>query len=70
VKFDVLAIETEEGNRPPGFALKVINYLSERGYKNVTAQQGRNTCEYYIYVETKAFKAFESRTSYSLMTNC
>ena len=42
-KFDVLCIETEATNRPPGFAEKITGYLAERGYKNVTMQQGRNT---------------------------
>jgi hypothetical protein len=44
-RFDVLAIETEEQNRPPGFAAKITSFMADKGYKNVTAQQGRNTCK-------------------------
>ena len=42
VKFDVLCIETEETNRPPGYADKVTAFLAGKGYINATAQQGRN----------------------------
>jgi len=47
-KFDVLCVETsgllehETNNRPPGFADNVVAYLAERGYHNVTGQEGRN----------------------------
>jgi hypothetical protein len=42
VRFDVLCIETEPDNRPPGFADRVTSYLAARGYTNSTQQQGRN----------------------------
>jgi len=43
VKFDVLSIETDESNRPLGYADKVTAFLAGKGYVNATAQQGRNT---------------------------
>ena len=43
--FDVMCIETEATNRPAGYANLIIDYLAERGYRNVTGQVGRNTCE-------------------------
>ena len=42
IKFDVLCIETEEVNRPPGYAAKMTSFLAAKGYVNATAQQGRN----------------------------
>lgn len=42
VKFDVMCIETEEQNRPPGYAAHVTSFLAGKGYVNATAQQGRN----------------------------
>ena len=47
-RFDVLCIETEESNRPVGFQAQIIDYLNQRGYKNVTGQVGRNTCKIYF----------------------
>ena len=44
IKFDVLCIETEKNNRPPGFEQQVIEYMQSKGYMEA-AQQGRNTCK-------------------------
>jgi hypothetical protein len=48
MKFDVLCIETQKANRPPGFADKITKFLAEKGYVNVTMEQGRNTCTLII----------------------
>ena len=52
VRFDVLCIETEEVNRPPGYASRITAYLAEKGYVNSTAQIGRNTCRLCCIVLT------------------
>lgn len=44
IRFDVLCIETEEVNRPPGYAASITAYLAEKGYVNSVGQIGRNTC--------------------------
>ena len=49
VKFDVLCIETDPPNRPPGYAQKVAEYMKERGYMDYAGQVGRNMCK-YIYI--------------------
>ena len=38
IKFDVLCVETEPSNRPPGYADAVTAYLLERGYVAATKQ--------------------------------
>jgi FkbM family methyltransferase len=45
VRFDVICVETEPANRPPGFPERITQYLEERGYRNASGQQGRNICE-------------------------
>jgi len=47
-RFDVLCIETEVSNRPPGYPEAVTSFLSERGYVNATAQIGRNICKFVL----------------------
>jgi len=47
ITFDVLCIETEPSNRPPGYDIQVTQYLEEKGYKNYTGQIGRNI--WYIH---------------------
>ena len=49
IVFDVLCIETEPSNRPPGYDVEVTQYLEERGYRNVTGQIGRNICKYSFF---------------------
>ena len=43
IRFDVMCIETEANNRPPGFEEKITSFLRSKGYNNVTSQIGRNT---------------------------
>lgn len=43
IKFDVICIETDPKTRPIGYSTEITAYLSQRGYMNATAQQGRNT---------------------------
>lgn len=45
IRFDVLCIETEPGNRPKGYADKITNFLVGKGYTNYSGQKGRNICE-------------------------
>ncbi len=42
VRFDVLCIETDAGNRPAGYGAAVANYLLPHGYE-VVLESGRNT---------------------------
>ena len=48
VKFDVLCIETDPSNRPPGYGALVTEYLAGRGYVVYAQQQGRNTCKWSL----------------------
>lgn len=43
VKFDVLSIETDEGNRPPNYEQDIVDFLHVRGYLKDGPRQGRNT---------------------------
>lgn len=45
ITFDVLCIETERGNRPPGYEALMIGFMKEKGYIAHTEQKGRNMCE-------------------------
>lgn len=45
VKFDVLCIETEPTNRPPGYAETVTEFMKSKGYIDYAGQIGRNRCE-------------------------
>ena len=45
VTFDVLCVETDPSNRPPGYAKLVSDFLASHGYQNQSGQMGRNICE-------------------------
>jgi len=47
VRFDVMCIETEANNRPPGYAEEMTAFLKSKGYNNATSQVGRNT--WYVH---------------------
>eukprot|EP01038_Epipyxis_sp_PR26KG_P005995 gene5995-8254_t len=51
IRFDVLCIETEPSNRPPGYSERVTKYLEDKGYVNYSGQIGRNT--WYIHKNFK-----------------
>ena len=44
VKFDVLCIETNPAQRPPGYVAAVTAFMKERGYRDFAGQVARNTC--------------------------
>jgi hypothetical protein len=62
VQFDVLCVETEPSNRPPGYAASVTEFLAVRGYTNATQQQGRNI--WYVH------KGFEPSVRPGLDAQC
>lgn len=45
VKFDVLCIETDPANRPPGYAETVTDFMKGKGYIDYAGQIGRNRCK-------------------------
>ena len=51
--FDVLCIETEKSQRPPGYEALTVDFMKEKGYIAHTEQKGRNMCKtlvcYHIY---------------------
>lgn len=54
VKFDVLCIETEPSNRPPGYPELITSFLAEQGYQASSKQVGRNI--WYTHKDFKPFK--------------
>jgi len=43
VIFDVIAVETDPSERPPGYANKIATFMEQKGYRCIAMKHGRNT---------------------------